>query len=153
MVEPKLETGFARGIDRETPGPCSDRVSSRLRQPRFDAPDQFLSKFRTGAGALGLVRTLGHARSEAGVYVRVRRALHLGLDHVSRMVQGPARVRQRPGAVGVLPRGMELSTPGRSRLSDQQGGGGQPAMGGQTVSGRKSLASLGLSKPGGLTGL
>src|SRR6185436_16217060 len=112
MVEPECKIRSARGSDRETPGPGPDRLSSRLRQSRVDAPDQFLSKFRAGAGALRLVRTLGHARSEAGVHVRIRGAVHVGLDDVSRLVQGPARVRQRPGTVGVLPGGMELSTPG-----------------------------------------
>ncbi len=55
-----------------------------------------------------LVRALGHQGRQAGVHLRIRRALHLGLDHVPRLVQGQARVRQRGRALGVLPGRVEL---------------------------------------------
>ena len=49
--------------------------------------------------------------------VRVRRAVHLGLDDVPRLVQGQARVRQRRRALGVLPGRVERAVPRRPRLS------------------------------------
>ena len=41
--------------------------------------------------------------------VRIRRAVHVGLDDVSRLVQRAAGVRQRASAVGILPGGMECA--------------------------------------------
>ena len=70
---------------------------------------------------------------------------HLGLDHVSRLVQGRARVRQRPGALGVLHRRVECAVPRRPGLPDQRGGEDEPPLGGRAVPTRQALASLGLS--------
>ena len=66
---------------------------------------------------------------QAGVPVRVRRAVHLGLDHVPRLVQGEARVRQRRRPVGILPGRMECPVPRRPRLSDQRTGKGRTCAG------------------------
>ncbi len=64
-----------------------------------------------------LVRALGDAGRQAGVHLRIRRAVHLGLDDVPRLVQGQAGVRQRRGAVGVLPGGVERAVLRRPRPS------------------------------------
>ena len=53
-------------------------------------------------GWLRLVRPLGDGRGQARLHVRVRRAVHVGLHDVPRVVQGQARVRQRGGPVGVV---------------------------------------------------
>ena len=90
---------------------------------------------------------------EAGLPLRIRRAVHLGLDDVSRLVQGQARIRQRAGAVGVLPGRVERAVPRRPRVPDQRAGKSEPALGGEAVPRRQALASLGLSERSGLNAL
>src|SRR6266404_3951339 len=107
MVAKKRSIGLARGSDRERTRSRTDRLSSRFRQSWLDARDQLLSELCAHPGIIGLVRTLGYRRREAGLHLRIRRALHVGLDPVSWLVQGPARIRQRQGSLGILPRGME----------------------------------------------
>ena len=108
----------------------------------------FYPNFAPDPGTGRLVRALGHQGRQAGLHLRVRRAVHLGLDDVPRLVQGRARVRQRGGAVGVLPGRVERAVPRRPGLPDQRGGEGEPALGGQAVPGGRRLASLGLPAPG-----
>src|SRR5437879_2451020 len=104
MVATKFQTGLACGGDCERTGSFADSLSSRFRKSRLDARDQFLSELCSGAGVVRLVRTLGLQWPQAGVHVRVRGSVYVGLDNVSRLVQRAARVGQCGGAVGVLPR-------------------------------------------------
>ena len=84
-----------RRSHRSAARPRPDRLSPRLGQPGLDAREQLLSQLRPGARAFRLVRALGHQGREAGLHLRVRRTLHLGLVDVSRLVQGTAFLRQR----------------------------------------------------------
>ena len=76
--------------------------------------------------------------------VRVRRAVLLGLDDVSRLVQGPARIGQRPGAVGVLPRRVERPVPRRPGVPDRRTGEEGPPLGGRSNSGPASSGIAGI---------
>ena len=83
---------------------------------------------------------------QAGLPVRVRRAVHLGLDDVPRLVQGPARMGQRAGAVGVLPRRVERPVPRRPGLPDQRGGEEEPPLGGRSSSGPATSGTAGITR-------
>ncbi len=130
------------------PGP--HRLSPLVGQPRLDAHDEFLSQFRPDPGSVRLVRALGEKGVKPVFTVRVRRAVHLGLDDVPRLVQGPARMGQRQGAVGVLPRRVERPVPRRPGLPDRRAGEERPPLGGGTVPGGQAVASLGLSVSRGI---
>ena len=73
---------------------------------------QLLHEHGPDPGTRRLVRALGHAGRQAAVHLRVHGALHLGLDDVSRLVQGRADLRQRAGALGILRGRVELAVPG-----------------------------------------
>ncbi len=150
VVLEKFQARLAGGSHREAPGPEPHHLSSLLGQPRFDAHEQFLPELRPDPGTIRLVRTLGDQGGEAGLHVRVRRAIYLGLDDVPRVVQGETGLREREGAMGVLPGRVEFAVPWGPGLSDQREGEGKSALGSQAVSGRQSLASLGLPLPPGL---
>ncbi len=98
-----------------------------------DTHQQLLSELRAGAGALRLVRALGDQGRQAGLHVRIRSTIHLGLGDVPRLVQGQKGVRQRPRALGVLPCRVECTVLRRPRLPDQRNGEKEPALGGKTV--------------------
>ena len=71
-----------------------------LRQPGLDAYDELLCQLRAESGALGLVRALGDKRRETAFPVRIWLPLLVGLDDVSRLVQGQPRMGRRECALG-----------------------------------------------------
>jgi hypothetical protein len=113
-----------------------------LGQPGLDALDQLLCELGPHPGDVRLVRALGHGRREAGLHLRVQRAVPVGLGDVPRLVQGEARVRQRRRAVGVLRRRMERPVPRRPGLSYPRGGESEPALGSGAVPQGPRLAKV-----------
>ncbi len=125
------------------PGP--HRLPPLVGQPGLDAHDQLLHEHGPGPGARRLVRALGHAGRQAALHLRIHGALHLGLDDVSRLVQGRADLGQGPSAVGVLRGRVEFAVPGRPRLPHQRGGEEE------TSAGRPSSSARGGSGIAGTT--
>ena len=94
---------------------------------------QLLHEHGPRAGAGRLVRALGHEGRQAAVHLRVHGALHLGLDDVSRLVQGRADLRQAPRCRGnsASPSGARSSW--ATGLPDRRGGEEEPTLGGPAV--------------------
>ena len=69
--------------------------------------------------------------------------MHLGLDHVPRLVQGQPELRQRRGALGILHRRVERAVPRRPGLPDQRGGEDEPPLGGRAVPQRAGSGTAG----------
>ncbi len=155
MIDGLSRPGSRGGQDNAARAQRAEAIVHRLDPSRIvyhhssgnlelDAHQQFLQQLGPGPGNVRLVRALGDQGREAVVHLRILRALHLGLGHVPRLVQGEAGVRQRPGAVGVLPGRVELAVPRRPGIQDQRGRKDKPPLGRQAVPRRQALASLGL---------
>ena len=91
-----------------------------------------------------LVHALVHSGSQAALRLRVRRAVHVGLRHVPRLVRRPPQLWQRRGPLGAVPRPVERAVLRRLRLPARPGRGEGPPLGERPFPRRRRLASLGL---------
>src|SRR5262249_55770769 len=130
MVIKQREAGPARRGDRPSTRSESDRLSPCVGQPGRHAYQQFLSKLRSGAGTVGLVRALGDAWREASLYLRIWRPVYLGLDHVQGLVQRATGIWKCQGPLGILSRRVECAVLRGSGLPRQRNGETKPAVGG-----------------------
>ena len=69
-------------------------------QPRLDAHEQLLPQLRSRSRSFPTGSSTGRPGRQAGLHVRVRRAVHLGLGDVPRLVQGRSGHSAAPGSRG-----------------------------------------------------
>ena len=152
----RLRRGHEPGPDRRHPRPRSqwsannvkralraEAIVARLDPGRIvyhhssgnlelDAHEQLLHQHGPGPGTRRLVRALGHPGRQADVHLRVHGALHLGLDDVSRLVQGRAGPSAAPRCPGnsASPSGVRSSSatgPTRSARRRRRTSAGRPS--------------------------
>ena len=152
----RLRRGQQPGHDRRHPGPAARLVRNSAKWPcvprrssngSIPAASSTITPRATWARSTRSTSTptsppsrkwttgsaLGDHRRKAVVHLRVRRAVHLGLGDVPRLVPRPSRVRQRrrfPGSTA-WPNGTPSSTaigPSRSARSRRRTCAGRPAV-------------------------
>ena len=104
----------------------------------------FYPNFVPDPGALRLVRALGHPGCQAGVHLRVRRAVHLGLGHVPRAGTRGSGPSAMPGSRG------SFASPSGTRSSSATGPTGSARWRRPTCVGRPSSFAPGTSGIGGI---
>ena len=120
-------------------------------QFRLDSHQQFLPELGPHPGDVRLVRALVDQGREAGLHVRVRRAVYLGLGDVPRLVsfrpaEGQAGIGERERAVGVLPGRVELAVPRGQGFPDQRDGKGRTCGGRPSSSRPTSFGTAGTTR-------